>query len=160
MSYSRNATEGVGTESSAGPCATPPGSGLAAFPQGPPASGADLDPELPGGRPDAPPRRVALFVGDALDLVESRHRIAHVTRVVQRFLPLGRKREGGRPHPTLLAGAEAARELGYSFPVRALALHPASPFDVASRGRLLARGRHFCVPPDDENFLPASATTR
>src|SRR6266849_7886690 len=59
--------------------ATP--AGLAPLHEGPPTLRVDLDPKPAGGRANALPGRVALRVGDALDLVESRDRVAHVARV-------------------------------------------------------------------------------
>src|SRR5713226_2968517 len=56
--------------------------------QRPPPSNVDLDPELSSGGPNTPPRGIALSVRNALNLVESRHRVAHVARVRDRLLAL------------------------------------------------------------------------
>jgi len=66
----------------------------------------DLDPELASRSPDAPPRRIALSVGDTLDLVESRHRVAYVAGVGDRFLALLRESEALGRQPVLLARAQ------------------------------------------------------
>src|SRR4051812_21642624 len=58
-----------------------------------PALLADLDAVLLGGALDAAPRRVALVVADAFDLVEPGDRVAHMAGVVQRLLALLGKSE-------------------------------------------------------------------
>src|SRR5260370_39572563 len=71
--------------------------------QRPPPSNVDLDPELSGRGPNAPPGGIALSVRNASNLVESRHRVAHVARVGDRLLALLGEGEALRRKPVLLA---------------------------------------------------------
>jgi len=140
-------TEGVVTESSVGPSATPPGAGFAASHQGPPASGGDLDPELAGGRPDAPPHRVALSIRDALDLVESRHRVAHVTRVVQRFLPLGGETRTWTPASGSPGGRWGPARASVFVSRAPAGSAPGELFWCCVGRQTSGVGSPFCVPP-------------
>src|SRR5712692_802353 len=74
--------------------------------QRPPPSNVDLDPELSSGGPNTPPRGIALSVRNALNLVESRHRVAHVARVRDRLLALLGESEALGRQPVLLAGTQ------------------------------------------------------
>src|SRR4051812_36439228 len=71
-----------------------------------PALLRDLDVELLCRLANALPRRIALAVRDALNLIEPGDRVADVLRVLQRFLALLGKREGGIREPVLLRSAE------------------------------------------------------
>src|SRR5690242_12527094 len=77
------------------------GSALAALGQLAPALLVHLDAELLRRREDALPRRIALRVAHALDLVEAGDGIAHMRSILQRLLALVRKGE-------LLAGQVVA----------------------------------------------------
>src|SRR5258706_5215649 len=71
--------------------------------QRPPPSDVDLGPELSTRCPNAPPGGIALSVRNALNLVESRHRVANVARVGDRLLALLRESEALGRKPVLLA---------------------------------------------------------
>src|SRR5437763_11762171 len=58
-----------------------------------PALFAHLDTEFVGSPLDALPRRVALVIRDALELVETGDRITHMAGVIERLLALFGKRE-------------------------------------------------------------------
>src|SRR2546423_8014165 len=72
-----------------------------------PALDLNLDAVFSGGRLDTPPRRLALAVTHALDLVKAGDRVTNVPRIVQRFLPLLGEGEGLRRHPIFLFGAQS-----------------------------------------------------
>jgi hypothetical protein len=68
----------------------------------------DLDSKLSGRCPDALPRGIALGVCHALDLVESRNRVAHVARVVDWLLALLREGESLGRHSVALTRAQCS----------------------------------------------------
>src|SRR5947209_1852894 len=76
-------------------CACPraPSIPLSSFAQLAPALLVHLDPVLLGGALDPAPSFVTFVVGDALDLVEPRDRVAHVAGIVERLLALLREGE-------------------------------------------------------------------
>src|ERR1700730_14723313 len=84
--------------------ATPPR--LSALHKRPPSLCVDLNPKLSGRCSNALPRSVALGVSDAFDLVESRNRVAHVSRIVDRLLALLCECEAIGRHPASLTGAQ------------------------------------------------------
>src|SRR6266851_3020725 len=120
--------------------------------QRPPPSNVDLDPEPSSGGPNTPPRGIALSVRNAMNLVESRHRVAHVARVGDRLLALLGESEALGRKSALLARGQCCPLLRCQFIPPALVTptpeattqggssSPLSPRSVAERPSIRASG--------------------
>src|SRR5579859_1244489 len=122
------------------PAAGPPR--LAALHQRAPAPRLDLHAKAAGSLSDPLPRAIPLGIRDAFDLVESRHRVAHVARVVDRLLALAREGEHLAGHAVATPRARPVTHPLYPRALGAPALNGPRALDVAARGRLLSGGRH------------------
>src|SRR5262249_21358618 len=109
------------------------------------AARLDLDAVLARCGPDAAPRAVAFGVAHALDLVETRDRVAYVLRVREWLLALLRKRERAVGQVVLPSrGQHAARGVRRGAPPwpPLAALCGASLLEILASSLFLLRRRH------------------
>src|SRR5205807_1482937 len=117
---------------------------FAAAQQTSPAAHVDVHAEGARGGADAPPGAVALRVGDALDLIESSNRVAHVPRVGQWLLALLREGEPAFREPVSAACREPLGALRDARAGTAGLLGADRLADVPPGGGLLPGSRHVC----------------